>query len=130
MDQKKGRSILIIEDDKEYRSVLSEKLKQCGFLILVAENGEVGLELLKSNEVDLILLDLIMPKMDGQTFFYHLKNTLKKDIPVIILSNLVEAPYQQAAKDFVVKANTSLDELVEKIKTNLPYKEEAMKNSN
>lgn len=124
MDKDIERHILVVEDDREYASVLSEYLKKCGFSVLAAIDGEVALSILKNNKVDLILLDLIMPKMDGQTFLYHLKNTLKKDIPVIILTNLSEAPYQQGVKDFIVKANTSLEDIAKKIKDNLPYKEE------
>ena len=119
MDKNRGKKILIVEDDREYRNILSEILKESGFVILEAENGEVGLEVLKNSQVDLILLDIIMPEMDGGGFLYRLKNTLKKDIPVIILTNLVEGPYKEEGTDFVIKANVSLDEIVKKVKAKL-----------
>ncbi len=120
--QKSSGRILIVEDEKDYRDVLTERLESEGFTVLKAENGQLALNLMKNTDVDLILLDMLMPQMDGTTFFYHLKNTLKKDIPVIILTNFTEMAYPQGVTDFVVKANASLDEVVEKIKNNLPVK--------
>lgn len=117
--QSLGR-ILIVEDEKDYRDILAEVLQTEGFTVLKAENGQLALNLMENTDVDLILLDMLMPQMDGTTFFYHLKNTLKKDIPVIILTNFTEMAYPQGVTDFVVKANASLDVIVEKIKNNLP----------
>lgn len=115
--------ILIVEDEKDYRNILAEKLETEEFTVLKAENGEAALNIIKNTDVDLILLDMLMPQMDGTTFFYHLKNTLKKDIPVIILTNYTEMAYPEGVVDFVIKANASLDEVVEKVKKNLPVKE-------
>ena len=120
--QQSGSRILIVEDERDYRDVLTERLKADGFTVLKAENGELALNLLKNTEIDLILLDMLMPQMDGTTFFYHLRNTLKKDIPVIILTNFTEMAYPQGVADFVVKANASLDEISNKVKKNLPVK--------
>lgn len=115
--------ILIVEDEKDYRDVLAERLQTDGFEILKAENGQFALNVMKNSNVDLILLDMLMPQMDGTTFFYHLRNTLKKNTPVIILTNFSEMAYPEGAIDFVVKTNVSLDEIVEKIKKNLPVKQ-------
>ena len=114
--------ILIVEDEKDYRDVLAEKLHTDGFTVLQAENGELALNLMKNTYVDLILLDMYMPQMDGATFFYHLRNTLKKDIPVIILTNFMEMTYPKDVADFIVKTNVSMDEVVSKIKKYLPKK--------
>lgn len=121
--QKSLGRILIVEDEKNYRDVLAEKLEMEGFAVLKAENGQLALSLMKNTDADLILLDMFMPQMDGATFFYHLKNTLKKDIPVIILTNFTEMAYPKGVVDFVVKTNVSLDEVVEKVKNNLPVKQ-------
>ena len=123
MSQQYGSRILIVEDERDYRDVLAERLTADGFTVLKAENGQLALNVLKNTEVDLILLDMLMPQMDGTTFFYHLRNTLKKDIPVIILTNFSEMAYPQGVADFVVKANASLDEIVNKVKKNLPVKQ-------
>lgn len=121
--QKSLGRILIIEDEKDYRDVLAERLETDGFTVFKAENGQLALNVVKNTDVDLILLDMLMPQIDGTTFFYHLKNTLNKDIPVIILTNFTEMAYPQGVVDFVVKANTSLDEVVSKVKKNLPVKQ-------
>ncbi len=109
--------ILLVEDEKEYRDILSKKLETSGYSVMTAQNGQYALNILKNNQVDLIILDLFMPVMDGLTFYYHLKHTLNKIIPVIILTNLTETAYPSEVKDFIVKANTSLDEVVGKIRT-------------
>ncbi|MDP1710114.1 MAG: response regulator [bacterium] len=123
ISQQSGPRILIVEDEKDYGDVLEERLQAEGFTVFKVENGQLALNFMKNTDVDLILLDMLMPQMDGATFFYHLKNTLKKDIPVIILTNFTEMAYPEKAADFVVKANTSLDEVVDKIKKNLPVKQ-------
>lgn len=120
--QQSEYSILIVEDEKNYRDILTERLQSDGFSVLQAENGEIALDIVKNSSVDIILLDMLMPQMDGTTFFYHLKNTLKKDIPVIILTNFTETAYPRGVVDFVVKSNTGLDEIINKIKKYLPIK--------
>lgn len=110
-------TILLVEDEKEYRDILSKKLETAGYTVITAQNGQYALNTLKNNQVDLIILDLFMPVMDGLTFYYHLKHTLNKVIPVIILTNLTETAYPSEVKDFIVKANTSLDQVIEKIRS-------------
>jgi len=121
--QKSLGRILIVDDEKDYRDILAERLKTDGFTVLEAENGQLALNIMKNTDVDIVLLDMLMPQMDGTTFFYHLRNTLKKDIPVIILTNFTEMAYPEGVADFVVKANTGLEEVVNKIKKNLPVKQ-------
>lgn len=76
--------VLIIDDESLIRDVVKEYCKNEGFNVLEAENGEEGLELLETNNVDIIVLDIMMPKMDGYTFFSKMKE--KYDIPTIVLS--------------------------------------------
>ena len=76
--------VLIIDDESLIRDVVKEYCKNEGFNVLEAENGEEGLELLEANNVDIIVLDIMMPKMDGYTFFSKMKE--KYDIPTIVLS--------------------------------------------
>lgn len=110
------KAILIIEDDKQLGEALSQKFQKEGFEVLLAENGKYALDILKTRDVDMITLDLMMPEMDGITFLYKLKNDLQKEIPTIILTNLSETVYPSSIKEFLVKPNTSLDEVVEKVK--------------
>lgn len=124
LTQHKGKEkrILIVEDEKEYRDVLTERFQSEGFIVLQAENGQLALDLLLNTQVDLIILDLLMPQMDGSTFLHYLKNTLNRNIPVIILTNFTEAIYPAGVTDFIIKANTSLEEVVQKVKKNLSMK--------
>ncbi|HEX8966125.1 MAG TPA: response regulator [Patescibacteria group bacterium] len=112
-----NKRILIVEDDKSYQKILQEKLEKEGFQIVLADDGEMALNVIKNvDNIDLIILDLLMPKMDGQTFYYHLRNSLKDNSPVIVLTNLSTAPYDPGVAAFFVKTNISLEELITKIK--------------
>ena len=111
------KRIFVVEDQKDYRDVLVKLLQNEGFAVLQAENGQQALDIMKDTDCDLIILDILMPRMDGITFLYHLRNVLnKKNIPVIILTNFTEAAHPEGATDFLVKSNISLDEVVKKIR--------------
>ncbi len=114
--------ILVIEDDKFYGNIFLAKFTEEGYDIVVANDGQKGLEEAKKRMPDLILLDLIMPVMDG---FEALK-ALKSDpalaqVKVMILSNLgqeddVKKAIEMGAVDYMIKANVSLQEAVDKVK--------------
>jgi DNA-binding response OmpR family regulator len=108
MDRAKKR-ILIVEDERDLRTLLSWALSQDGFDVSLAENGEEGLRQAISSAPDLVLLDLMMPKLDGYSVCRQLRsceNTSK--IPVLILSAF-GSPYSAAqchscgATDFITK---------------------------
>jgi len=84
-EQKK--KILVVEDDKAICQVMQLKLTHCGFEVETAENGEVALECVKCKKYDLILLDLIMPKIDGFDLLKDL-HSLHSNTPKIVMSNL------------------------------------------
>ncbi|QQG45669.1 MAG: response regulator [Candidatus Sungiibacteriota bacterium] len=114
--------ILFIEDESALQRAATKVLNEEGYSVLSALNGEDGLEMAKREKPDLILLDLILPKLDGFAVLEALKqdDTTKK-IPVMILSNLegggdVEQALELGAKTYLVKANYRLEEVVEKIK--------------
>ena len=117
-----SKKIVIVEDDAILLKALNLELLSNGFEVLSAINGESGLVLIKKEKPDMILLDLIMPKMGG----FEVLEALKKDrnlskIPVIVLSNLsqkadIEKAKNLGAVDFYEKATTDLNKLVEKIK--------------
>jgi DNA-binding NtrC family response regulator len=106
-----GRKILIVDDDPQIRMVLSNRLEAKGYNVFQAENGNHGLKLVKSNNPDIILLDLQMPGMDGITVLKHL-NQKFPEIPVIILTaygtieQAVEA-MKYGAYDFLPKPSTT-----------------------
>jgi len=119
------KKILFIEDAPDFQKEIGEALKLEEFKILAALDGEAGLELIKKEKPDLILLDLILPKKDGFTVLKEIKEDENlKDIPVIVLTNLegmgdVEKAMSLGATTYLVKANYELDDVVTKIKKTL-----------
>jgi len=116
------KKILFIEDEPTLQKTLGRALEQEGFEILSALDGEIGITKAKESKPDLILLDLILPKMDGFEVLKRLKeNEETKDIPVIILTNLenpedIEKVLSLGATTYLVKANYDLEEVIDKIK--------------
>ena len=116
------KKILFIEDESTLQKTFGEILKQEGYEMIPALNGEIGLRLAKTQKPDLILLDLILPKVHGFEVLKKLKEDVEtKDIPVIVLTNLegigdVDKAIELGATTYLVKAQYSLEELVEKIK--------------
>jgi len=114
--------ILIIEDDKFLRDLISQKLQHDGFAVKEATDGESGLEAALQDPPDLILLDLILPRLDGFAVLEKIKKDEKlKKTPVLVLSNLgqkddVSRAILLGAEDFLIKSNFTLGEVVEKIK--------------
>lgn len=116
------KTILIIEDEKDLRFFIAQALKDEGFETIEASDGEEGLEKAKKERPDLIVLDLLLPGMDGYQFLSALKKDPNlEEIPVLILSNLgqeeeIERGLKLGAIDYLIKANFTLDEIVERIK--------------
>lgn len=114
--------ILIIEDEEFLRELISQKLKNEGFEILRAVNGEDGIKIAKEEKPELILLDLFLPGIDGWEVIKELKkDSLSNKIPIIILSNYGQKEYIErglklGADDFLIKAHFAPDEIVKKIK--------------
>ena len=115
------RSILVAEDDRFLRKAAEMALKRRGYTVLTAANGEEALRTAQSALPDLVLLDLIMPKLNG----FDVLQALKKDaptahIPVIILSNLgqerdVQQAMEAGAAAYLIKTDLSLQSLVERV---------------
>jgi DNA-binding response OmpR family regulator len=124
----KQYTILIVEDETSLRNALRDKFVRKGFSILEAKDGEEGLAVALKNEPNMILLDIIMPKMDGMTMLKKLRqeNKWSKNVPVMLLSNLGgddEKMMMEIEKDrlvdYLVKSNWSLDDVVKKVKEKL-----------
>ncbi len=117
--EKAKKKILIIEDEKSMARALELKLTFSGFEAVIAGNGEEGLILLEKEAFALILLDLIMPKMDGFAFLEALKEK-KIKTPVFVLTNLSQDEDEKrakalGAKEFLIKSNTTIATIVEKV---------------
>lgn len=118
-----AKTVLVVEDDKYMREVLVAKLGKEGFTVLEAVDGSAGLDMTAKNKPDLVVLDIILPVMNG---FDYLEAKAKvpaiAGIPVIILSNLgqredVERGMKLGAKDYLVKAHFTPNDLMAKVRT-------------
>jgi DNA-binding response OmpR family regulator len=122
MDPSKVK-ILIVEDEEILLTALSEELKQEGFNVVGAKDGVEGVEMATKEKPDLVLMDLVMPRLDGIGALKQMKESAEiKDIPVVILTNLsdydkISDALSLGAMDYLVKANYRLEDLVNKIKT-------------
>lgn len=119
------KKILIVEDDKFLRELITQKLIKEDFEVSEAVDGEEGIRKIEEEKPDLILLDLILPSIDG----FEVLSRMKKEstlasIPVIILSNLgqkddVERGLKMGAVDYLIKAHFTPGEIIDKIKAAL-----------
>ena len=116
------KTILFVEDESALQKTFGDILKQEGYEMISALDGEIGLRLAKENKPNLILLDLILPKIHGFDVLKKLKEDNEtKEIPVIVLTNLegledVEKALELGATTYLVKTQYSLEEVVQKIK--------------
>jgi len=100
--------ILLVEDSRPLRRENEGALQRAGYEVICAEDGEAALEMAQEGHPDLILLDMILPKMTGPEVLRHLKSEAKtKDIPVVVLSSLSEKNRQklleEGAEDYLEK---------------------------
>ncbi len=117
------KKILIVEDDKDIRDFYSDLLTSEGYAVITAENGEIGLANVTSQKPDAVMLDLMMPVMDGKTMLHRMRQIPEfAKTPVMILTNAGDAEnirdtqFFDNANAFLIKANTSPEEILQKIK--------------
>ncbi|OGZ19159.1 MAG: hypothetical protein A2Z68_01040 [Candidatus Nealsonbacteria bacterium RBG_13_38_11] len=116
------KTILFVEDEFTLQKTLGEVLRKEGYLVVSALDGEIGLRMAKEKKPDLILLDLILPKMNGFEVLKKIKEDEEiKDVPIIVLTNLesmedIQKALELGAATYLVKANYGLEEVLEKIK--------------
>lgn len=119
----KTYTVLVVEDDKLLSDLLARKFTAEKFKILYAPSGEKALEILKESKPDLILLDILLPGIDGFEVLRQVKaNEASSMVPVIILSNLgqesdIEMGKKLGAVEFLVKVSLTLDEIVAKVRS-------------
>lgn len=119
------QKILIVEDDAALREALTIALEGEGFKALKAKDGEEGLKRARADAPDLILLDIVMPKMDGLTVMQKLQEKSEtKNIPIIFLTNLsdvdtISKVVKQGMFDYLVKADWDIEDLVGLVKKKL-----------
>lgn len=116
-----GHRILVVEDDSFLLSAYKAKLAKEGFDVLIATDGEEALAVLDKDRPDIVVMDLVMPRMDGFTTLEAIrKRDDLKDLPVIVASNLgqqedIDRAKALGATDFITKSNMSLSDLIAKI---------------
>lgn len=116
------KKILIIEDDATLHDAVMTALTKDGFEVLVAEDGEAGLQMALEKKPDVILLDMMLPKMDGVTVLGNLRaDSWGKDVPVIVLTalddmNKIAEVIEAGGSDYIVKTNITLSGIITKIK--------------
>jgi DNA-binding response OmpR family regulator len=122
MTKEKKTRILLIEDDTFLVEMYTTKFEIEGFEVVAAEDGKKGLDMAKKDNPDIILLDILMPKMDGFAVLDALKGDIKlAEIPVIMLTNLgqkddVKKGFEKGAVGYLIKAHFMPSEVVDKIK--------------
>ena len=120
MDKKR---ILIVEDDNFVAEVYLAKLSEMGYETALAQNGEEGLAELKKEKVDLILLDILMPIMNGIEMLEEVKkNEEWKNIPVILLTNIgekesIQKVREMGVKNYLIKSHFTPAEVIEKVES-------------
>lgn len=121
-------NVLLVEDDSFLANIYKTKFEMEGFKISVSENGEAALTDVKKKKPAIILLDILLPKLDGFVVLSKLKEDKDtKDIPVILLTNLgqkddVQKGLDLGAVDYLIKAHFKPSEVVDKVKKVLSLK--------
>lgn len=117
-----GKKLLLVEDDLETRKLYQEVLEDAGYLVTTAIDGELGLAKIQEGGFDLILLDIMMPKLDGLAVLTQLQTSppLKPNGPIVVVTNIANDPIVNkalviGAKAYMIKADLNPDQLVERV---------------
>ena len=117
-----NKTILIVEDEDALQSAFKKGFESYGFKVMTADNGREGIELIESVRPDFVILDLIMPEMNGIEVLEKMsEKNLTDEVPVIVVSNKSDCASlykckKLGAKDYMIKVNVTLDQVLEKIK--------------
>ena len=125
-----GKTILIVDDDQDFRTIWKHKLVSEGFNVLEAENGEEAIKIIQEQKPDLILLDVLMPKMNGMEAFLKIKDKIGlENTKIIFVTSLDETSedfeiskeyHKKLSKEIgayeYLSKSTDLDKLVDKVK--------------
>ena len=117
--------ILLIEDDSFLRELMSEKLRNAGYNVIEAADGNDGLKKIQKELPALILLDLILPGIDGFDLLRAFRKELKIEVPIIVLSNLgnkddIDRVMAAGANDYLIKAHFTPTDVLERMKKFFP----------
>ena len=120
-----NKKILIVEDEPGMVKLLTQRLMSEGYAISSASDGEAGLAMALTDHPDLILLDILMPKLHGLAFLRKLRvDNWGKKVPIIVMTNMYDPDKEKEARnewhcDFIVKSDWKLEDYVKKINQTL-----------
>lgn len=121
-----SKKILIVEDDEDFLNVLNTKFSDEGFLVVLAKDGEEGLAQVQKEKPDLIILDILMPKLGGIDLAKKIKEAGVK-APMMFLTNVKDTnsmsqAFEVAASDYIIKSDMHISDIVARVKTKLGIK--------
>lgn len=122
---KKGAKVLIVEDESALLEVLADKFRREHFTVFASSDGQEGLDSALKHKPDIVVLDIVMPSMDGLTMLKRLReDKWGNHVPVLILSNLSDPEQINEATgrgrvEYLVKSNWGLDDVVQKVQQTL-----------
>jgi two-component system cell cycle response regulator len=120
--QDNGVKILLVEDDDFLRGICEHKLKKEGFDVFISADGLDALKQVQEKDFHLVLLDVILPNMNGFKILENIKkDPAKSSVPVIMLTNMgqeseIKKGFDLGAEDYIIKAHFSVEEIIEKIR--------------
>ena len=117
-----NKKVLIVEDDKDFIWILQKGFEKQGFSLFIAEDGEEGLKKIEEEKPDLILLDILLPKMDGITVAKKLKEQGIKTQIIFLSSLMGKVPVAEdlvIEADYIIKSSMHIDQLLAKVKQKL-----------
>lgn len=120
-----SKNILIIEDEADIREAMAEAVQDAGFNVTTAANGSIGLSMALEQKPDLILLDIVMPVMDGHETLKRLReDEWGRSVKVIVLTAMddvinITSAHEGSITDYIIKAHSSLDDIVKKVRLEL-----------
>lgn len=125
-NKKAGKKILIVDDDKDFLSILKTKFTIEGFVVVTAEDGQEGLSAAEKEKPDLIITDVLMPIMDGIEMAKKIREANKNAL-ILILTNIQDIDYTKNIEksgefDYLIKSELRINEIVGKVKTKLGIK--------
>lgn len=119
--KKINKKILIVEDDGDFLFILQKVLAAEGFSVVIAENGETGINAAIREKPDLIISDVLMPKTDGIAMANKLQE-LKITAPIVFLTNVENKDSDTKKFDYLIKSKLHIDEIVAKVKNKMGVK--------
>lgn len=119
-----AKTILVIEDEAPLRKALEQSFRNAGFDVITAPEGQTGLEMAQKNRPDLIVLDVIMPRLDGISVLRKLRDDKEwgATVPIIMLTNFTSAPHIESSLEkkvqaYMVKADSKVSDVIHKAQT-------------